>query len=145
MPDFIRPPKPTPPDSGPKGSERIALCERCQFEIAGSGDHREGIIWNVSVVGLYLVVQGDIPPMDAVVVVSLWLPGDPRPVHAETKVVWCNPPSPVSGCGAHALRYPPGCGLRFVNIRSADLARIQSRVETVHPHRADPPRDPHQR
>ena len=91
MPGFT-PPK---PDIGPKGSERIALCERCEFEVAGSGTPREGIVWNVSAVGLYLVVQDAIPPLDATVRVQLWLPGDPRPVRAETLVVWCNPPSPL--------------------------------------------------
>jgi hypothetical protein len=136
---FKRRPKPEPPNAVPKGSERIALCERCEFEIAGSGNRREGVAWNVSVVGLYLVVQADIPPMDTAVHVSLWLPGDPRPLHAEARVVWCNPPSPFSGCGANALRFPPGCGLKFVDIPAADLARIQSRVEaTVHPNKGDP-------
>ena len=136
MPGFQGPSKPTPrDDAGPEGNERIALCERCEFEIAGSGSPREGIAWNVSVVGLYLVVKDDIPPLDATVHVSLWLPGDPRPVRAETQVVWCNPPSPIKGCGARALRFPPGCGLKFVEIPAADLARIRSRVETVHSNR----------
>ena len=144
MPGFQQP-KPTPRDGVLKGAERIALCERCEFEVAGSGNPREGVIWNVSVVGLYLVVQADIPPMDAVVNVSLWLPGDPNPLRAETQVVWCNPPSPYSGCGANALRFPPGCGLRFVDIPAADLARIQSRVEIVHASRADPQGDRHKR
>ena len=142
---FKRPPKPTPRDAAPKGSERIALCERCEFEIAGSGEHREGISWNLSVVGLYLVVQADIPPVGAAVNVWLWLPSDPQTVRAETQVVWCNPPSPVKGCGANALRFPPGCGLKFVDISAADLARIQSRVETVHSNRVEPQRDPRPR
>lgn len=145
MPHFKRPLKPTPRDAGPKGNERIALCERCEFEIAGSGNPREGIVWNLSVVGLYLVLQADIPPLDAAVNVRLWLPGDPRPMRAETQVVWCNPLSPFSGCGANAPRFPPGCGLKFVDISAADLARIQSRVETVYPNRADPQRDSHRR
>ena len=134
-------PKPTPLNV-PKGAERIALCERCEFEIAGSGNSREGIAWNLSVVGLYLVMQVDIPAVEAAVTVTLWLPGDPLPVRAETQVAWCNPPSLFSGCGATALRFPPGCGLRFVDITAADLARIQSRVESVHPNRAHPQRDP---
>jgi PilZ domain-containing protein len=145
VPGFKQPPKPTSLDPGPKGAERIACGERCEFEVAGSSTPREGIIWNLSVAGLYLVVQADVPPVDAAVKVCLWLPGDPRPVRAETQVVWCNPPSPFSGCGANAPRFPPGCGLRFVDIPAADLARIQSRVESVHPNRADPQRDPRQR
>jgi hypothetical protein len=82
--DFKRQLNPTSQDAGRKGSERIALCERCEFEIAESGNPREGVTWNLSPVGLYLVVQADIPPMDATVHVTLWLPGDPRPVRAET-------------------------------------------------------------
>jgi PilZ domain-containing protein len=134
---FRRPPKPTPRDAGPKGSERIALCERCEFEIAGSANPREGIVWNLSVVGLYLVLQADIPPLDADVNVRLWLPGDSLHVRAETQVVWCNPPSPFKGCGAKALRFPPGCGLKFVDIAAADLVRIQARVASVYSSRAD--------
>jgi len=145
MAGFKRPPKPRPLEAGSMGAERIALCERCEFEIAGSGNPREGIVWNLSAIGLYLVVQDDIPPMDAAVQVSLWLPGDPRPLRAEAQVVWCNPPSPFRGCGAKSLRFPPGCGLRFVDIPAADLARIQSRVESVHPNRTDPHRDPRRR
>ena len=145
MPEFKPQSGPTSKASGPAGSERIALCERCQFEIAGSGVPREGIVWNVSAVGLYLVVRTEIPPMGAAVSVNLWLPGDPVPVHAETEVVWCNPPSPFSGCGAKALRFPPGCGLKFVDIPASDLARIRSRVETVHPTWGGPQRDPNQR
>jgi len=83
--------------------------------------------------------------LDAAVNVRVWLPGDPRPMRAETQVVWCNPLSPFSGCGANAPRFPPGCGLKFVDISAADLARIRSRVETVYPIKADPQRDSHQR
>ena len=132
---FRRARKPAPEGAGPKGSERIALCERCEFEVAGSGNPREGTAWNVSVAGLYLVVADDIPPADTAISVCLWLPGDPSPVRAETRVVWCNPPSHFRGCGANALRFPPGCGLRFVVISPEDLARIRWRVETAHPHR----------
>jgi hypothetical protein len=83
------------------------------------------------------VVPTDIPPADATVTVTLWLPDDPSPVRAQTRVVWCNPPSPIRGCGAAALRYPPGCGLRFVDISTADLDRIRSRVKVVHSHRSE--------
>jgi hypothetical protein len=142
---FKRPSKPTSRETAPKGSERIAVCERCQFEVAGSGNPREGVVWNLSVVGLYLVVQEDIPPLNAAVKVSIWLPGETRPVRAETEVVWCNPPSPFSGCGAKALRFPPGCGLKFVDISATELTRIQSRVETVTRNRPDLQRNPRRR
>ena len=135
VPGFKQTHKPTSVDPAPKGSERIALCERCEFEIADSGNPREGVVWNLSVVGLYLVLKSDIPPMDATVNVRVWLPGDPRPMRAEAQVVWRNPPSPFSGCGANAPRFPPGCGLRFVEISAADLERIRARVESVHPSR----------
>lgn len=126
----------SPPHTGPHLSERIALCERCQLEIAGGSTPREGVAWNLSVVGMYLVLQADIPTVGTAINVTLWLPGDQNPVRAEAQVVWCNPPSSVKGCGANALRFPPGCGLRFVDISVADLGRIQARVETAFPHRA---------
>jgi Tfp pilus assembly protein PilZ len=119
-------------DSGLAGKQRIALCERCEFELAGTGAFREGVVWNLSAVGLYLVVRTDIPPLGAAVTVRLWLPGDPRPLQVETEVVWCNPPSPVRGCGAKALRFPPGCGVKFVEISADDQARIRARV-AMHP------------
>jgi hypothetical protein len=142
---FKRRDETAPRDPPPKGHERIALCERCQFEIAGSGAPREGVVWNVSAVGLYLVVHSDIPPEDATVIVSLWLPGDPRPLRAEAQVVWRNPPSHHSGSGAKAFRFPPGCGLKFVDIAEADLARIRARVEVAHANRPDAQRDSNQR
>jgi hypothetical protein len=113
--------------------ERIACGERCEFDIDGVSGTREGIIWNLSVAGLYLVLQTDIPEAGAVIRVSLWLPGDPRPIRAQGEVVWANPPSCFSGCGANAPRFPPGCGVRFVVIAADDLTRIQSRVESVRP------------
>jgi len=137
MRGFKQPPKPVPIAPAAKGAERIACGERCEFEVAGTEGTREGIIWNLSVAGVYLVLQTDIPPVDAVLRVRLWLPGDPRPIQAETTVVWGNPPSPFSGCGANAPRFPPGCGLKFVDIPAADLARIQSRVDSVHPVRPE--------
>jgi hypothetical protein len=137
---FGRRPKPAPAEPAAPGATRIALCERCEFEVGSNGVPREGIAWNLSVVGLYLVVQGEIPTMGAPVRVTLWLPGDPNPLHAATEVMWVNPPSLFKGCGAKALRFPPGCGLRFVDIPEADLARIRARVETVQPIKAE--RDP---
>jgi len=145
VPGFKLPPKPVPLSPALKGAERIACGERCEFEVAGADGTREGIIWNLSVAGLYLVLQTEIPEVDAKLRVRLWLPGDPRPIQADTEVVWCNPPSCFSGCGANAPRFPPGCGLRFVDIPAADLARIQSRVDSVHPTRTEPDRDPHRR
>ena len=142
MPGFKQPPKPVAIAPSLKGVERIACGERCEFEVAGTDGTREGIIWNLSVAGLYLVLQTDIPEVDASLRVRLWLPGDPRPVLAQVQVVWRNPPSCFSGCGANAPRFPPGCGLQFVDIAASDLARIQSRVDSVHPNRAEAESDP---
>jgi len=142
VPGFKQPPKPVPFAPSLKGAERIACGERCEFEVTGTERTGEGIIWNLSTAGLYLVLQTDIPEVDSSLRVRLWLPGDPRPVLAEAQVVWGNPPSCFSGCGANAPRFPPGCGLKFVDIPAADLARIQSRVDSVHPNRAETESDP---
>jgi hypothetical protein len=142
VPGFKQPPKPVPIEPALKGAERIACGERCEFEVIGTERRGEGIIWNLSTAGLYLVLQSDIPEVDSSLRVRLWLPGDPRPVLAEVQVVWGNPPSCFSGCGANAPRFPPGCGLKFVDIPAADLARIQSRVDSVHPNRAEPESGP---
>ena len=145
VPGFKQPPRPPPIPSAVTGAERIACGERCEFEVAGTDLTREGMIWNVSVAGLYLVLHTDIPEMGTALRVRLWLPGDPRPIEAEAEVVWSNPPSCFSGCGANAPRFPPGCGLKFLDIPAADLARIQSRVESVHPNRAELDGEPHRR
>ena len=115
-----------------KGAERIACGERCEFEVAGVDGSREGVIWNLSVAGLYLVLPEDIPNVGTGLRVSLRLPGDPRPIPARVEVVWRNPPSCFSGCGANAPRFPPGCGVKFVDIAGSDLARIKARVDSVY-------------
>jgi len=128
--------KPPQKDVGkdlPGAPERIACGERCDFDVDGETGTREGIIWNLSVAGVYLVLQSAIPDVGAAVRLSLWLPGDPRPIRAQGEVVWINPPSPFKGCGANAPRFPPGCGVKFVVIAADDLARIQARVESVRP------------
>ena len=143
MPGFKPIPPPVPLPLALKGAERIACGERCEFEVEGpdgSTQKREGIVWNVSEAGVYLVLADDIPAVGTRTRASVWLPGDPRPIQAQLEVVWRNPPSCFSGCGAEAPRFPPGCGLRFVDIAAPDLARIKARVESVLPNRAEPRR-----
>jgi hypothetical protein len=125
-----------------KGADRIACGERCDFEVDGVEGSREGVIWNLSVAGLYLVIQDDIPNVGTGLRISLRLPGDPRPLPARVEVVWRNPPSPFSGCGSNAPRFPPGCGAKFVDIAASDLTRIKSRVESVYASRADRGNEP---
>jgi PilZ domain-containing protein len=123
-----------------KGAERIACGERCEFEVDGadgSKQTREGVVWNVSEAGVYLVLPADIPEVGTLMRASIWLPGDPRPIRAQLEVAWRNPPSCFSGCGAEAPRFPPGCGLRFVEIAPPDLLRIKARVESVLPNRGE--------
>lgn len=114
------------------GARRLGCVERCQIEALS--DSGEAVVWNVSVAGLYIVLSnGSIPDVGTVLPLSLWLPGDPRPIHARAQVVWRNPPSLFKGCGANAPAFPPGCGLKWVNISADDLAQIKLRVESVHP------------
>ena len=60
-----------------KGAERIACGERCEFEIDaadGSKQTREGVVWNVSEAGVYLVLPADIPEVGTLMRASVWLP-----------------------------------------------------------------------
>jgi hypothetical protein len=91
---------------------------------------RAGIVWNLSTVGLYLVLES-LPAMGDLLHVSFVLPGEQTPIQCDAKVVWQNPPSIFKGCGAKAAGLPPGCGLAFFTLDENDRARIEARVKST--------------
>jgi hypothetical protein len=111
------------------GVRRIACTEPCDLGLESDGRH--GVIWNVSVLGVYLVVDMPIPAMGEVHRLSFTLPGDPDRIVCQARVAWRNLPSLFKGCGAAAAGLPPGCGFAFVDLSAADHARIEARVEAT--------------
>jgi hypothetical protein len=109
------------------GVRRIACTEPC--DVGRESDGRHGIVWNVSVLGVYLVIDNPIPAPGEVLRLSFALPGDPVRIVCQGRVAWRNLPSLFKGCGAAAAGLPPGCGFAFEDLAPADRARIKARVD----------------
>jgi hypothetical protein len=112
------------------GFYRIACNVACRVEQKGAV--REGVVWNVSTLGLYLVLPPPLPELGELLEVHFCLPGDQAEIAASAKVVWQNLPF-VHGAGQKAPSLPPGCGLQFVTIPAAALQRIDARVRETYP------------
>jgi hypothetical protein len=112
------------------GFYRIACNAPCQLEVGGASS--EGVVWNVSTLGLYVVLQPPLPDVGETVGVRFRLPGDETEITAQAKVVWQNLPF-VHGAGQKVPSLPPGCGLQFHAIAAPDLQRIEARVRETYP------------
>jgi len=111
------------------GYHRIACGELCQ--VAFAGNRREGMVWNLSVVGAYVVLPAPLPATGETLILTFTLPGDPVPIRCQARVRWHNPPSIFKGCGRTKLVLPPGCGLEFTVLDSRDAERIETRVRAT--------------
>jgi PilZ domain-containing protein len=112
---------------------RLACCEPCQLETA-NGETRQGVVWNVSAQGVYVLLQDPLPEVGETFRVSFSLPGDTVGIGAQATVMWQNQMF-FQGGGEKAPRLPPGCGLKFVDLQPADEARILARVRDLFPGR----------
>lgn len=119
------------------GFLRIACSEPCI--IRDSDGARDGIVWNLSVVGAYIVTP-TVPAEGRQFQISFSLPLDPAPIRAFARVVWENRPSLWPGCGERAVALPPGCGMEFIGLDAADHTRIGARVAAAYPGSGRPPR-----
>jgi hypothetical protein len=108
------------------GVRRIACTELC--DVGRESDGRHGIVWNVSVLGVYVAIDTPIPTLSEILRLSFTLPADPARIVCHARVAWRNLPSAFKGCGASAAGLPPGCGFAFVDLSAADHARIETRV-----------------
>jgi hypothetical protein len=88
-------------------------------------------MWNISVVGAYLVVSPPLPALGDVVGLRFNLPGDRLSIECQAEVRWVNEPSIFRGCGRLKRELPPGCGVAFVGLSPADVDRIESRVRVT--------------
>ena len=112
------------------GFYRIACNEPCEVEHAGVA--RSAVVWNVSTLGLYLVLQPPLPGIAEKLRVTFRLSGDPAPITAQARVVWQNLQF-MPGTGGKAPSLPPGCGLQFLALDAADRERIDARVRATYP------------
>jgi hypothetical protein len=109
------------------GYTRIPTDERCAAYIEGVA--LAGAIFNVSVRGLYLVIDPP-PTIGQRLRVSFCLPADTTPIACDARVAWRNPPSLIlTGIGSSAMGLPPGCGLEFMRIEDADHQRVAAYVK----------------
>lgn len=110
-----------------EAARRIASTGLCEFE---SPHSQRGTVWNLSIGGLYVVVDPQ-PEVGSTVRVAFALPNEERPVRAEARIAWRNPSSRKRGQGAAAFSLPPGCGLEFLVIDARDRERIESHVNAT--------------
>ena len=110
------------------GFVRIACSE--PSEIADGAGRRQAVVWNVSVLGVYVVVD-PIPPEGEQVRLTFRLPDDPTPIETDGRVAWVNPPSRVKGVATKVVDLPPGCGIEFLALADSDRARIEERVRAT--------------
>src|SRR3954451_24468768 len=99
----------------PAGFPRIACSEPCDVAFPNA-QRAQATVWNLSVRGVYLVLQEPLPPVGYVFDVTFALPGDARAIACEVRSVWHNPKSVFKGMGSVARALPPGCGVEFVSI-----------------------------
>lgn len=118
-----------PLDQPASGHYRIACGEAC--EITLGGQRRTGMIWNLSVVGVYLVLGPPLPAPGEPMMLTFTLPGDPAPITCQGRIRWLNPPSIFKGCGQEKLALPPGVGIEFAVLDARDAERIDARVQAT--------------
>lgn len=106
------------------GNFRIACVEPCT--VTWDGRSYAASLWNLSVVGVYVVV-GELPALATPVSLVFKLPGEGREIRVAGRVAWVNPPASPS-MGERVLDLPPGCGVEFLDLRPEDRARIEERV-----------------
>ena len=113
-------------DEQKRGHMRLACGDPC--DVFFGGFRRKGTVWNVSVVGVYIVLPEPLPPLDSRIVMTFSLPGEQTPVSCEGRIRWQNEPSIFAGCGRTKPDLPPGCGVEFLELDTRDRERIEARV-----------------
>jgi len=121
--------QPRPLEQPASGYHRIACGEACEV-ILGTQRH-QALMWNLSVVGAYVVMAPPLPAPGEPLRLTFTLPGDRSPITCEARVRWQNAPSIFKGCGRVKLALPPGCGVEFTVLAPQDLERIGARVRST--------------
>jgi len=106
------------------GNFRIAYVEPCT--VSWDAQSRAASVWNLSVVGVYLVLP-DAPSVGTPVSLLFKLPAEGRELRVAGRVAWINPPA-SHAMGARVLDLPPGCGVEFLDLSAQDRALIDACV-----------------
>jgi hypothetical protein len=118
---------PTQPFSG---HVRVPGNAPCAIDLGDGG--RAAILWNLSVGGVYVAIDPPLPEVGDLVPLSFRVPRDRHPVACEARVAWLNPPCVMFGdIGGVSPGLPPGCGLHFVSLDTADQHRLEDHVRTT--------------
>jgi hypothetical protein len=121
--------RPRPLEQPASGHHRIACGEPCDVTLGTT--HIQALVWNLSVVGAYVVLPAPLPAPGEPIRLSFALPGDGAPVVCDSRVRWVNAPSIFKGCGRVKLSLPPGCGVEFSALSLRDRERIEARVRAT--------------
>jgi uncharacterized protein (TIGR02266 family) len=100
---------------------RVPLVRRVELGVDGKTLHAYTL--DVGLRGVF-VEWSEPPPVGAEVALSFHLPGSERPLAAQSRVAWHNPP----GESARARRLPGGAGLEFAELADRDRRRIRALV-----------------
>jgi uncharacterized protein (TIGR02266 family) len=100
---------------------RMPLVRRAELGLRG--ERRTAYTLDVGLRGVFVEWPEPLPIGESVEL-RFHLPGSARPVRADSKVAWWNPP----GEAARARRLPGGVGLEFVSLDPADRRRIRELV-----------------
>jgi Tfp pilus assembly protein PilZ len=104
----------------PGSFDRIPLIARCWMR--DSRGAQEGLLCNLSVLGVYVTVER--PPAEGeTVLLRFLLPDGERPIECDVEITWQNPEPPLA-----VDSLPPGCGVRFTQMVPWDRQRIEALV-----------------
>jgi hypothetical protein len=119
-------PSPRAPDSS---HARIACCDECDLLFEGAS--RPGTVWDISVLGAYVVVSDPVPPVDSQIQLTISRLGEVTPAVITGRVRWVNGPSIFPGCGRTKATLPPGCGVEFLHLDGSLREWIAVRVRSL--------------
>ena len=123
--------KPQPLEQPASGHHRIACGESCDVTIGGQ--RRQGMIWNLSVVGVYLVMATPLPAAGESLLLTFTLPGDPHADHLPGPHPLAQSAVDLPGLRPEQDRPAPGCGIEFTVLDTRDAERIAARVKATAP------------
>ena len=111
------------------GATRVPCNEPCEVQEAGW--RRGGTLWNLSILGAYVVLDGAVPALNTQVHLSFTLPADPVPIKVQACVAWQNPAARLKSSGVICPAQPPGCGVEFLTMSAEDRDRVSRYVRAA--------------
>ena len=94
---------------------------KIEIEYKDEMDFIKSYLLNISGGGIFIKIDEALL-LDTTVQLRFTIPGNPRVIEAEGKIVWCNP---KGGRGY----FPKGIGIKFTKLDPDDAARIKTFVD----------------